>query len=351
MVRFLYISALAFFIAGCGSSYIYKQPHNINDGITAGTLAEAKIDSLAIADMTEMILSDEYINVHSVLIARYNKLVYEEYFNGEARDKPHFMASVGKSFASAMVGIAIDRGYLKGVNEELLDLFEYSSMNNYDPRKEKITLKHVLTMTTGLECGPRTKKESYCGYQVRFKIDPLKYLLELPLQANPGELYEYNDGTPIFANAAPSIRSGISPKVFQEDYLLNPMGIVYDNEVLGFTSRDMLKFGLLYLNKGVWNGERLISEKWVEESTRVHVTDVNQYVDGYGYFWWISTYDVNGTKRRVFYAAGNGGQMIYCIPSLDMVVVTTGGNINQFSRELMAQPFIILAKHILPAVK
>lgn len=350
-MKLFILSAFILILAGCGTSYIYKQPENTGDGFKVGTLAEAGIDSSLIAEMTDAVTNGEYVNIHSVLIARGGKLVYEEYFNGEARDKPHFLASVGKSIASATIGIAIDKGYVKSVDERLLDLFEYGALNNYDPRKDKMTIKHVLTMTTGLYCGKRINKKDYCGYQVRLQIDPVKYLLELPLEAEPGELFSYNDGTPIFANAAPVIRSGMSPKEFQERYLLNPLGIKYDYSVLGFTSRSMLKFGLLYLNKGMWNGKRIISEEWVEESTRAHLTNVNKYGVDYGYFWWSADFKARGKSYRVFYAAGNGGQMIYCISELNMVVVFTGGNINKFEEELMLQPFRILSRYILPAVK
>jgi CubicO group peptidase (beta-lactamase class C family) len=125
--------------------------------------------------------------------------------------------------------------------------------------------------------------------------------------------------------------------------MINP-DMIHASGNLKLRPRDMAKFGLLYLNGGVWNGEQVVSQAWVETSTRTHVDP--QWFGRYGYQWWQRTYDVGSEEVHAFCAAGWGGQMIIVFPSLDMVVVTTGGN---YVQEDPVEE--IVTRFILPAVQ
>ena len=354
-IKFGFIFLFVIFFSCSSSEYIYKIPEEINDGLKQGSLQEAELDSLLIIQMTKSINENEFINVHSVLISRNNKLVYEEYFNNYKREDTHELRSAAKSIGSALTGIAIDKGIFKNADVRLLDFFAYYPfIKNYDKRKDKITIKHMLTMTTGIECGNISENMNGCGAQMYNHPDPIKYILDLPMKNEPGEVFNYNDGVPTVLMAMIGIASNKPVGQFQDEYLYEPLGIKPDTQTLGISSRDMMKFGLLYLNKGNWNGRQIISEKWIEESTKISYRFDNPYVDGYGYFWWIRTFDINGKKYETYYAAGNGGQYIFIFPEIKMVVVFTGGNYNDYgesnSREINIQPFNIVGKFILPAI-
>lgn len=355
IVHSIFIFFTTIFFSCSPASYVYKIPEQINDGIKPGSLQEAELDSLLIFKMTKNINNNEFINVHSVLISRYNKLVYEEYFNGYKREDTHELRSAAKSIGSALTGIAIDKGIFKSADIRLLDFFAYYPfIKNYDKRKDKITIKHMLTMTTGIECGNIMDNMNSCGAQMYNHPDPVKYILDLPMKNEPGEVFNYNDGVPTVLMAMIGIAANTPVGKFQEENLYEPLGIKQDPQTLGISSRDMMKFGLLYLNKGNWNGKQIISEKWVDESTIISYRFDNPYVDGYGYFWWIRTFDINGKKYETYYAAGNGGQYIFVFPEIKMVIVLTGGNYNDYgennSREINIQPFNLVGKYILPAI-
>lgn len=353
----LFISILiSTLIISCApGNLIYKIPDIKNDGIKTGFAAETGLDSIKLIKMTEDISNNIFINIHSVLISRYNKLIYEEYFNGYKMEDKHELRSAAKSLGSALVGISIDKGFLKGTDQKLLNFFGYYPViNNYDKRKDKISIKHILTMTSGFECGKIMDNMNSCGAQMYNHLDPIKYILDLPMKNEPGEVFDYNDGTPTVLMAMVGISSNMQAGKFQDQYLYGPLGIKPDPQNLGITSRDMLKFGLLYMNKGKWNGQQIISKEWVEESTKISYKFDNPYNDGYGYFWWVRTFEVNGKKYQTYYAAGNGGQYIFIFPESELVIVFTGGNYNDYGftnkREIVLQPYKIVNNYILPAL-
>ena len=352
---FILIISSIILISCTADQYFYRTPEEINDGIQTTTLAASGLDSSLIIKMNNDITNNKFVNIHSVLISYKNKLIYEEYYNGYKREDKHELRSAAKSFASALVGISIDKGNIKSVDQKLLNFFGfYPIVNNYDKRKDKITIRNLLTMTAGFECGNIMDNMKSCGAQMYNHHDPIKYILDLPMKHEPGKIFNYNDGTPTVLMAMVGIAANMPVGKFQKKYLYNPLGIKDDPQTLGISSRDMLKFGLLYLNKGVWNGEQILSLKWVEESTNISFKFDNPNNDGYGYFWWIRSFEVNGNKYKTFYAAGNGGQFIFIFPEIELVVVLTGGNYSDYgfrsSSEIRNQPYYIVNKYILPAV-
>ena len=337
--------------SSCSTSlYTYNKPAEINDGLVTGLLKETNIDSNKIYRLVNEILDNKYINMHSLLISRNNKLVFEKYFNGHDKHKTHFLASAGKSIVSALVGIAIDKGYIKNSDEKLLKFFKYYPViKHWDKRKGKINIKHLLTMSAGLDCGNIMDYTNHCGFLMNKYPDPIKYLLDLPMTHNPGEFFLYNDGTPVLLQAIIGLTSQTDIAMFQQKYLEEPLKIKHEEETFNFSSRDMMKFGLLYLNKGIWGNKRIISKEWIEESTQVYMRNLNINIDGYGYFWWVRTFEVNSKKYRSFYAAGNGGQYIFIIPDLETVVVFTGGNYGNLNES--RKVFTMMSNYIIPSIR
>jgi len=350
----IYVFVVIFSFACSSFNYSYKIPSDENDGLNPASLESVGLDSLKIIDLIRSINNEEFINVHSILISKNNKLVFEEYFDGNTKHTKHSLRSAAKSLTSALTGIAIDKGYIKNSDQKVLNIFDYPSIKNWDKRKRKLKIKHLLTMSAGLDCGKIMDPNSNCGQKMNEVRDPFRYILDLPIVHEPGEHFAYSDAYSLLTIGLIGVSTNMQTTIFQEKYLLRPLGIEKDPNNGGISSRSMLKFGLLYLNKGTWNGERIVSEKWINESTGIHVKNPNNYMDGYGYYWWHKTFEINGNFYNTFFAAGNGGQYIFIIPQEKLVVVLTGGNYVGFdfqpSFKVRSQPYYILADYILPAL-
>jgi CubicO group peptidase (beta-lactamase class C family) len=363
----------ALWIFSCGKdtavnppAYVHKVPEQIDDGWQTAGLADVGIDAKIISGAIDRINYSLYENVHGILIVKDGRLVFEEYFSGHDfdgnftefdRNTRHFLASVTKSFTSALVGLAIDHGFIQKVDEKVFSFFpQYSTL--IDSQKNNITLKHLLTMTAGLQwdewsypyTDPRNDHVS-----MNRSNDPIKFVLERPLDVAPGTKFVYNSGLSITLGGVIERASELRVNKFVERYLYSPLGITeyywwhYPNGTfqtgggLYMLPRDMAKFGLLYLNGGIWNGNQIISNDWIEASTTEHISTGSQW--GYGFKWWLRTYHANSREYASFAARGWGGQYIIVFPSLEMVVVFTGGN---YSTPEPADE--ILTRFILPAV-
>ncbi len=342
--------------ATAGSSD-YRVPEQTGDGWRTGSLVDQDIDPAPIREMLEGIRSEEYEGVSSVLLARRGVLVLEEYSGEASRENLHTTRSASKAITSALVGIAIDQGYIESVDAPLLPFFpEYAGeIEHWDERKQDITLAHILSMTSGI----RGNEDAMYPTD-----DWIKFYLDQPLAAAPGETFSYATSGVVTLGSVITRASELRVPVFADRYLFGPLGITEyrwpitnsrGNQGLAMTGgglnlrpRDMAKFGQLYLNGGVWEGERLISEAWIEESTRKHATS-DLYGEDFGYLWRMIDREVGGQIVRSFEAWGNGGQFIMVFPSLDLVAVFTGENFGRFPE--MEQPFDMMDRYVLPAMR
>jgi CubicO group peptidase (beta-lactamase class C family) len=291
--------------------------------------------------MNQYLLNDmmEYIDnigllIDSILIVRNGYLVFEEYprfYNSETRHNIH---SCTKSFTSALVGIAIEEGYIEGVDSKLVDLLPNRTIANLDERKQAITLEHLLTMTAGLEWDEWTEPYNSplnSHYKMWFASDNVQYVLDLPMQYDPGERWVYCSGATNLIGAIITEATGTSLFDYAVEKLFTPLGIspadVFwptDNQGLYWASggvemlpRDMAKFGYLYLNNGTWDDEQIVPKEWVQQSAAtLRPFDI---LTGYSYQWWTYTNDIANS----YTARGYQGQFIFVVPSLDMVVVFT----------------------------
>ena len=333
---------------GCGV------PVARDDGWPVASVSEDKlIDRGALCRMADRLASTA--NVHSVLVARGGKLVFERYFSGpdeiQSRrvgsvtfdaDMLHDMKSVSKSVASLALGIAIERGLIRSVNEPLFSFFpELSDLRS--PEKDNLRLVHALTMTMGLkwvEATPSTGDYDNDEARMHMARDPCRYVLGLPATAPPGQEFFYNTGALTLVSAIIRKATRHPLDEFARANLFEPLGITAAewNRVKGDTDaggglrlrpRDMAKIGQLVLADGRWNDHQVVSKAWIDASTTPRTEATSNY--SYGYLWWLGRSPSNGREVHWAGALGRGGQSIRIVPELDLVVAVTAGYYQDYS--------------------
>jgi CubicO group peptidase (beta-lactamase class C family) len=358
-------------VVSCAPNSLLPIPEETGDGWQTASLESVDLDPPKIQEAVSKIEDGVFKNIHSIVIVKDDSLVFEIYFQGYAwdydadqfkgelidygRDTIHNLASVTKSFTSALVGIAIDHGYIESIESAVFDFFpEY-----WDEQKEKITLEHLLTMTSGFEWNEMAVPYSDLSNDLvmLFQVpDPIGYILQKPNVAKPGDEWYYNGGNTNLLAEIIREATGLRMDEFAEEHLFSKLGIthyewdfinpdmIHASGNLMLRPRDLAKFGYLFLNGGVWDEKRIVSEDWVRESTMESVSLSSSV--GYGYQWWQTKYRSGDETFEAFHASGWGGQEIVVFPSLEMVVVFTGGNY------VGVQPTeTILTTYILPAVE
>ncbi len=336
--------------------YAYRPPVKRNDGWNVATISQVGLQEEPLAALIRKIEEadprDNPINIQSLLIARHGKLVMEEYFYGFDRDRAHDLRSAGKTLAPVLLGIARDHGADVSPSSPLYSFFpQYKSFANWDESKALITVRDVMTMTSGLACNENDDdspgNEDTMQSQTK-QPDWYKYTLDLPMLSKPGGSHA------IYCSADLNLVGGVVrqasgqwlPEFFEvnfaqplqmERYYLNlmPTGEAYTGGGAYMLPRDQLKLGQLYLDNGLWDGRRVISKEWVAESTARHSTFDPNLKDepqhDYGYGWHERNFiQVGGRVLRDYLAGGNGGQLIIVIPDLDIVVGVNGGSYGDF---------------------
>lgn len=322
-------------------------------------LTDAGFEESYIEDMIEAVRVQEYPNIHSILIVKDKNLVFERYFPGDDQDwgynlgrvnhtenTLHDVRSISKSVVAACVGIAIDKGFVESVDQNIFDFFpEYSNFNV--GLRSELTVKDLLTMTPGMQWDETTipyTDPANGEIQMTNSEDPVGFVLSVPIESQPGEVFVYNGGATQLLAAIVANASGMEVDKFAEEFLFTPLGIedfVWHHysksgipaaaSGLRLKSRDLMKFGLLYHNKGVWEGERILSEPWIEESFEKHIDKPNQTNGFFGYHFHIHpSFISNGKTINHVAAVGNGDQRIYFNEEDDLMVVFTAGNYNQY---------------------
>jgi CubicO group peptidase (beta-lactamase class C family) len=267
------------------------------------------------------------------LVVHDDRLVHERYFEGAARETLQTSFSAAKSFVSTLVGIAIDEGLIGSIDDRVTDYLPELAAR--DPRFRKITIRHLLTMSSGIryrEGGfPSLGDDTYTYYGVDLRDVALS---RIRIAGPPGVAWQYNNYHPLLLGLVLERTSGTSVSEFMARRLWQPLGAEadatwnLDSERSGFEKMesglnarpvDYARFGLLFLHQGEWNGRRIVSKDWVRASTRAGPATDQAYYHGYRYFWWI---DVERPGR--FYALGKYGQYIYVAPDADTVVVRVG---------------------------
>ena len=346
--------------------YTYQIPEKVADEWEISSLEEEGVNSEKIVELIKDILNKKYKNIHSVLLVANGRLILEEYFYEFHRERPHQIRSATKSISSILTGIAIDQGLIKDVTEKTYPFFKsYEPPQEWDVRVREVTIKSILTMTSGYDCDDFATGH-VCELNMKNSDDWLAYAVSLPMAHEPGSYWAYNSVAPQLIEEIISERSGMSFMDFSNTFLFEPLGIAdfhwfltpkgrtYVSGAARMRPRDMAKIGYMILNKGKWKNTQIVSEQWISESTKeyisppVHSLLANSSLGtcGYGYLWWTKNFSINKENIQSFFATGNGGQMIFVFPRLDLVAVFTQGNYNS---SLGNQPFEMLTDYIIPA--
>jgi CubicO group peptidase (beta-lactamase class C family) len=264
--------------------------------------------------------------LNSLLISHQGQLVVEDYFNGWQGSRPANMKSASKSVISALIGIAIDEGYIESVTVPIVEYFPNHLSLQSSPEKLNITVEDLLTMQSGLKT---TSNRNYGKWVL--SDNWVEFALNQPLVAEPGEAMLYSTGSSHLLSAILTKAAGIDSKSFAQQYLASPLGfsmsywsqdpqgIYFGGNNLEMTARQMLAFGELYLNGGQAEGRQIIPRQWIESSYQPHAESPRGQGRYYGYGWWLR--DLAGLQVPV--AWGYGGQLIFVIKELDLVVVAT----------------------------
>jgi len=392
----LFGSILSLLFTGCGANpsgqYAYQPPVAIDDGLAVGSLDEVNVDSSLLVKAVNDISGGRYGEIHSLLIFKDDQLVFEEYFPGYdykwdgpgfhgarvnwSQDKEHNIHSAGKSITSACIGIAIDQGFIESVDQSVFDyLPEYQHLNTAG--RDQITIEHLLTMTSGLEWDEWDSSYADSTNDVIALWvdcdDPIACILEKPLVSESGTDFTYSGGNMIVLGEIIKNATGMDIEAFSWQYLFEPLGIetpewrwiddrvIYAGGDQRLTPREMLRFGVTYLNGGVWDGQQIVSEQWVAKSATPYPGPNNTWFNhfvrpippgdttwgprGYSYSWWTHQFSHFGEKYPAFWAFGWGGQRIIVLPDQNAVVVFTGGNYTSMDPTVK-----ILTKYVIPAL-
>lgn len=347
--------------------YAYSPPLARDDGWPTGTVDEAGIDRAGIERFVQMLIdrpmeTRSTAQVHAILIVRHGKLVLEEYFHGENRDKLHTTRSASKSVTATVVGAAIHaRAPLK------LSTPVYQLMNGgkfpdgLDPKKRSMTLEHLLTMSSGFFCddtNPQAPGNEESMINQSDEPDYYRYTLKVPMDREPGE-------KSVYCSADPNLALGMIARATRESpmyafdrlvgaplgirrygWLLDPAGQAYGGGSMNFLARDFIKFGQLMLNGGVWQGRRVLGHDFVKSASTPLYNLRKVY---YGYLWWAFDYPYKNRTVRFYWAGGAGGQGVVVIPELDLVIATFGGSYHSPAAIPIQQELI--PQYILPAVR
>ncbi len=344
------------------------------DGWQIATPESVGLSKSALCPMVKWLAESKVDNVHAVLIARHGKLVFEQYFTGADEHLGrlagtvafgpavrHDERSVTKSVVSLLIGIAIDRGWIKSVDAPVFSFFpEYAALRT--PEKSRITIRDLLTMSSGLEWHeidvPYTSDDN-SENMMDSASDPLRVALAPPMAAEPGQVWNYNSGSTEILGAILKKATGkdidelaaallFAPlNITDVEWYRHPDGLPHAAGGLRLRPRDLAKIGQLILQRGAWNGLQIVPASWIDAATSPQIMGEALYF--YGYQFWLGRSLLN--KRDVAWASavGLGGQRIYVVPELDMVVVVNSGMYRSERQGLV--PLRILDRYVMASVE
>ncbi|WP_416864164.1 MAG: serine hydrolase domain-containing protein [Imperialibacter sp.] len=336
--------------------YQYAVPPQQMDGWETENLLQEIADTTLLFNFFNKMINEDH-QVHSILLVKDGKLVLEEYFGEYKADQTHDLRSATKSIRSLLVGIAKDKGFIESVDDPISKyLKDLKPEKNPDPRKEQITIRHLLTMSTGLDCNDWDKSSKGQEDKVYKKKDWLQYTLDLPMVRDPGDSALYCSMGVVLAAEVVSQASGMSIDAFAEKYLFTPLGIenvqwghtttgrdiIPSGKRLYMTSRDFAKIGQLVMNHGAWGDQQIVSTDWIRQATE---RQTNLAGLDYGFLWWSIPFQIGDELKKETVATGNGGQYLMLFPELNLVAAFTGGAYNSDDDKF---PFAIMNRVLLP---
>ena len=343
------------------ATYTYTPPVVAED---AWPTASLPVDDPALDRFYEgvdAVRRGDFPETHSILLAHRGKLVFEIYFAGKnsvgqtvnfTRTTPHEGQSSTKSFRSALIGMAIEKGYIDNVDQPIIDFYpEFAHL--FDEHKRRITVRDLLTMSSGIQWNESGAASGGTNNNLSIMYSGpasayTEYVLSQPMTFEPGSVFVYNTGASLMLGDIVQRASGQTLSGFVASNMMQPMEMTRLPGIglsagASTVPRDMAKLGQVYMDGGTWKGTRVVSADWVAESLQ-EVFQVGNGL-GYGYQWWMRTIrSPSGIPYRVKFASGNGGQLIIIIDELDLVVTSTGGN---FGSSRMNQMFGFIEAYVL----
>ncbi|SIT25981.1 serine hydrolase domain-containing protein [Chryseobacterium gambrini] len=323
-------------------------------------VSEEKFNHEKIRALNQKIAENRFRDITGIVVIKNEKLLLEEYFNGYKRDSLNDTRSVGKSFSSALMGIAIKDGYIKNENQSLKEFYDLKEFNNYSPKKDSITIKSLLTMSSGFD-GNDQDEESPGNEENMYPTDNwVKFVLNLPMRENEiGKTWNYFTAGVVLTGDIldRSVPKGLEH--YAQKKLFQPLGITkYKWQFtpqqkpslaggLKMNALDFAKFGQLYKNNGIWNGKSIVDKNWIKKSFTNYFTD-NKDFEGYGYLFWKKVYKVGGKNFETYQSNGNGGNKIIIFTALPVVIVITAKAYNKPYAHLQADRMV--QEYLLPAV-
>lgn len=324
-----------------------EQPFAQDDPLPTGTPESVGLDLSHLESVSRHLSEEADQRVHSMLVVRNGLLVFERYFNGYGRDNPHDIRSATKSITSLLTGVAIDRGSVAGVEAPLMDYLgaEYPDVTD----KGDILLRHLLTMSSGLDCDDSDQGTRGQEDRMYRSKDWVEYFLSLSRSHVPGETARYCTGGVVALGDAIAQGTGQDFSALAQDALFGPLGVrnyrwarfddgkkVDTGGHLLLTPQAMAKVGMLVLGKGKWGDQQIVSPEWVEASVQP-----STWLRGepYGYLWWGNTLKYGEESVAVISARGNGGQAIFVVPEYDLVAVFTAGYYNSDDTQIVYSIF------------
>lgn len=347
----------------------YIPPPPAGDGWPTARAASVELSEDGLAAMGAAIRSGDFGQITSVLVARRGRLVYEDYFHGSAASLRN-TRSATKTVTGMLVGLAIARGSLTGIEARALSILGRQPSKNPDPRKAQITVEDLLTMSSLLECDDWNQFSRGNEERMYLIEDWLQFALDLPIKGFPpwairpqdtpyGRSFSYCTAGVFLLGRVLEQATGNSIEKFAREYLFKPLGIsalewqrsplceAQTGGGLGLRSRDLLKLAQLYAAHGRWSGRQIIPESWVEASVRARVRIDKR--NEYGYLWWLTSLDVGGQQFPAFYMSGTGGNKVYVVPQLELVTVITSENFGRSDAHQLS--YRLLSEHILGSVE
>lgn len=288
----------------------------------------------------------------AINIYNYYHPSYHPYYQGS---RLHSLQSVTKSIAATIMGIAVKDGHIPGLDKKVLDYFEAYDLSQTDERLKEATLRHLLCMQLGISWNENTAPLDSNNQVVQMEKseDWIQYVLQQPMDSQPGEKWVYSSGASHLMSGIIKKATGMDIASYAEQHLFAPLDIdeyhwkttpkdFQDTEGgLYLTAEDLAKIGQLYLNKGVWDGQQILSEEWIKEATKKHVIDLygDGGKEGYGYQWWRP-----GGEEEIWAAMGFGQQFLVVLPKYEVIGVLNGWNIFDIEGEYIFPDFLKVLK-------
>lgn len=324
-------------------------------------VSKEKINTEIIRSLNRKIAENRFKDLTGIVVIKDGKLLLEEYFNGFGRDSLQDTRSVGKSFSSALTGIAIKEGYLKSENQYLKEFYDLKQFKNYSSQKGDVTIKSLMTMSSGFE-GNDDDPESPGNEENMYPTDNwVKFALDLPMSENEtGKKWSYfTAGIVITGDILDkTVPEGLEN--YADKKLFHPLGITdYKWQFtpqqkpslaggLRMKALDFAKFGQLYKNNGVWNGKTILDKDWIKKSLTNYFSDQNDF-EGYGYLFWRKVYTVGDKSFEAFQSSGNGGNKIIMFTQIPVVIVITARAYNKPYAHQQSDK--IVQEYLLPSLK